>query len=439
MHIRRSTEEGSVLAITLILAALIGLMLAAYLTLIGSQNRFTQRSQVWNNAIPLCESGVEEALAHINYIGTTSNFAINGWVLANTNFVKARTNSDMICEMNISGDLQPVITVKGSVRAPVQTNYVTRTVRVKTKFNRRFPQAVLAKGSILIGGSGIIDSFSSTNSLYNTGGQYDPAKRHDDATIATDAKAAGAINLGSATVYGRGATGPGGTIVVGGSGVLGSAAWDDSGAHKGNAQPGYTTDDLNLYIPENKLPPPFPAGFSPWQNQTLLGVTIGGVTLPSTTFAYVIGDGDWVVDAINLSSKDIFLVNGKARLYVRTTTTLSAQAAIKVVNVASLELYAGGNIDLGGGGVANGPGYAVNFAVYGLKTCTAVSYSGNAQFIGTINAPQAAVSLTGTADAIGAIVGASFSLSGGMGLHYDEALRGDPKEGRYLVASWQEM
>jgi len=438
MQIRRSTEQGSVLGITLILGALIGLMLAAYLTLIGSQNRFTQRSQVWNNAIPLCEAGVEEALAHINYVGTTSNFAINGWVLANTNYIKTRTNSEMMCEMNISGDLQPVITVKGSIRAPVQTNYVTRSVRVKTKFNRRFPQAVLSKGAISIGGGGTIDSFDSTNSLYNTGGKYDPAKRHDDATIATDAKGAGAISLGNSTIYGRAATGPGGTITVGASGVLGSSAWDDDPANKGKVQPGATTDDLNLYIPDNKLPVPY-SGFAPWPNQILTGILLGGIAMPITTYTYVIGNGDWVIDSINLGSKDTFLVTGKARLYVRGTTSVGGQAAIKIADGASLEMYAGGDVALGGGGVANNPGFASNFALYGLRTCTSVSYSGNAQFIGTINAPQAAVSLSGTADAIGAVVGASFSLSGTMGLHYDEALRGNPKEGRYLVASWLEM
>src|SRR2546421_7320062 len=148
MRLRTSKQEGSILAIMLILSALIGLMLAAYLTMVGGQNKFTQRSQVWNNAVPIAESGVEEALAHINYSGTTSNFAINGWTAVNTNFVRTRVDGDNRCEMNISSDIQPVITVKGSIRAPLQTNYITRTIQVKTKFNRRFPQAVLSKGGV---------------------------------------------------------------------------------------------------------------------------------------------------------------------------------------------------------------------------------------------------------------------------------------------------
>ncbi len=434
MRIRTAHQEGSILAIMLILSALIGLMLAAYLTMVGSQNKFTQRSQVWNNAMPTAEAGVEEALAHINYSGTTSNFAINGWVLSNTNYIKTRSDGETICQMNISGDIQPVITVKGSIRAPVQTNFISRTVRVKTKFNRRFPQAILSKGGISIGGSGKIDSFDSTNSLYNTGGQYDPLKADDKATIATDSKTAGSINTGNATIYGKAATGPGGSITVGAAGVLGSSAWDNNPANKGKIQPGYTTDDLNVYIPDNKLPIPF-SGVPPLANQTLTGITVGGVTLGVTTYTYVISSGDYVMDSVNLSSKDTILVTGKARLYVKGTTSLAGQAAIQIANGASLEMYAGGNVSLGGGGVMNGPGYAANFAVYGLPTCTAVTYNGNSQFIGTINAPEADVKLSGTSDAIGAVVGASFTLSGGLGMHYAEALRGNQKEGQALVAS----
>lgn len=438
MQIRKSQQEGSILAIMLILSALIGLMLAAYLTMVGGQNKFTQRSQVWNNAVPIAESGVEEALAHINYSGTTSNFAINGWTSVNTNFVRTRVDGDNRCDMNISSDIQPVITVKGSIRAPLQTNYITRTVQVKTKFNRRFPQAILSKGGISIGGSGNIDSFNSTNSTYSTGGQYDPAKRHDDATIASNSKTAGAVSIGNATVYGKAATGPGGTLAIGGSGVLGSSVWDSNGSNKGKAQPGYTTDDLNVYIPDNKLPAGF-SGVPPLANQTLVGVLFNGVGAASTTYTYVLGDGDYTMDSISLSSHDVILVTGKARLYVKGSTSLGGQSVIKLADGASMEMYAAGSVSLGGGGVMNTPGRAVNFAVYGLPTCASVSYSGNSQFIGTINAPQATVTLTGTADAIGAVVGASFNLNGGMGMHYDESLRGDPKEGRYLVASWQEI
>src|SRR5438876_3842264 len=194
MRISISHRQGSILVVLLILSALMGLMLAAYLNMVGSQNRFTQRSQVWNNVMPVCEAGVEEAMAHINYSGTTSNFAINGWVLSNTNYIKSRVNGDTKCEMKISGDIQPVITVKGSIQAPVQTNYISRRVQVKTKFNFRFPEAVLAKGPVALGGNAVVDSFNSADVLYSTLGQYDPLKAGDNATVATNSKQPGNIS-----------------------------------------------------------------------------------------------------------------------------------------------------------------------------------------------------------------------------------------------------
>src|SRR5688572_556244 len=86
---RHSTQAGA-LIITLIFCSLIAMVLMAYLSMVKYQHSFTHRAQVWNNCIPLCEAGLEEAMAHMNYIGTTSNFAINGWVLHTGAYRKER-------------------------------------------------------------------------------------------------------------------------------------------------------------------------------------------------------------------------------------------------------------------------------------------------------------------------------------------------------------
>src|SRR5690349_19157458 len=83
-------QSGGVLVITIVVCALVGLMLAAYLSMTANQQNMTQRSQVWNNAIPMCEAGVEEAMAHINHFNTTSNFGINGWTTLSTKYTKQR-------------------------------------------------------------------------------------------------------------------------------------------------------------------------------------------------------------------------------------------------------------------------------------------------------------------------------------------------------------
>jgi hypothetical protein len=424
MRIQQSSIRGSVLAITLIMSALIGLMLAAYLTLIGNQNRFTQRSQVWNNAVPVCEAGVEEALAHINYSGTTSNFAINGWQFVNTGYVKSRTNEDVRYEMTISTNEQPIITVKGLVRAPVQANYIGRTVQVKTKVNHRFPQAVLSKG--LVSASGTINSFNSTNATYSTpSGQYDPAKAHDDATVATLSKTAASLQIDNATIYGKVATGPGGVVSIN-NGSVGTTAWVN--ANKG-IQSGYATDDMNVYIPDARLPEGWGGTLPPLVNQT-----IGGIL-----YLIVLRDGDYEMSSLTMSGSQILLVQGKVRLWVKGDVNQTGSAVIKLDTGATLEMYVSGTCKLAGNGVQNVPSVAKNFSLIGLPTCTSITYSGGSEFIGTIYAPQATVSMGGNSEAVGAFVANSIQLNGGMSIHYDEALRGNPKEGRFLVASWQEI
>jgi len=236
--------------------------------------------------------------------------------------------------------------------------------------------------------------------------------------------------VGNASVYGKVATGPGGTVTVG-NGTVGSAPYVNNNANKGTVQPGYSTDDMNVYIPDAKLPDawaPLPASMS--------GPSI---IISLITYRMVLTSGDYVIDSINMSSSDKILIQGKVRLQVRGNISMTGSSQIVIDAGGTLELYVAGTADIGGGGVMNTPGYAKNFSLIGLPTSTAISYHGNAQFVGTIYAPQAAISLGGTTDAMGAFVGASMSLSGGMGIHYDEALRGNPKEGRYLVASWQEI
>jgi hypothetical protein len=52
-----------------------------------------------------------------------------------------------------------------------------------------------------------------------------------------------------------------------------------------------------------------------------------------------------------------------------------------------------------------------------------------------INAPQAAVSLSGNGAAFGSIIGNSITLNGNGGFHYDTSLGASPG---FAVASWNE-
>jgi hypothetical protein len=130
----------------------------------------------------------------------------------------------------------------------------------------------------------------------------------------------------------------------------------------------------------------------------------------------VIGNGDYRIASLTLNSGQKMAVVGKARLHVLGQTKTTAGSIIYIAPGASLELYAGGDVDLAGQGIWNYPGRAINLSIIGLNTCAGVSYTGGSKFCGTINAPYAAVKLAGNSESFGAFIGKTFQIVGTMDL-----------------------
>ena len=416
-----SKESGGILVVTLVISSLVGLMLASYLKMVSSQNTYTFRSQVWNSAIPLCEAGVEEALAHLNALGTNNNFGIRGWTLETNGYVRERTLDDGTYRAIIDTNFPPIITVQGRVRAPLQTaKYITRTVQVRTKWNYTFPQAIIAKSEIDLGGtSSRIDSFISTNIV---GGQYNLIYARAEAPVACLATTPGKFDLANTKIHGRiGYSAPGN--VIWSSGGVGDSLWLTLNT---GVQAGHSVSDLNVYVPDIVLPDNFGPVFAP------SGKTISGVT-----YKYVFDSGYYRMSTFTLNTSEKALFRGKANVHV--LGDMRVNGTIVVETTGDVTLYCGGKVELKGGGVANYRGYAANFAINGLNTCTEVEYGGSTRFIGTIYAPRALVKVTGGADIVGAIVADRFDFKGGFKLHYDECIQGKAEIGRFLVASWMEL
>ena len=77
MKIQTSREEGNTLLVVLLITGLIVVALGSYLNLALTEHKTVHRSLAWKAALPLAESGVEEALSHMNKNKT--NFAADGW------------------------------------------------------------------------------------------------------------------------------------------------------------------------------------------------------------------------------------------------------------------------------------------------------------------------------------------------------------------------
>ena len=71
-------QSGSILFTTLIIAGILGVGLASYLTLVGQQSRSVARSQNWNQSLVLAEAGIEDALQLMNKFAGSP--ALTNWV-----------------------------------------------------------------------------------------------------------------------------------------------------------------------------------------------------------------------------------------------------------------------------------------------------------------------------------------------------------------------
>lgn len=151
---------------------------------------------------------------------------------------------------------------------------------------------------------------------------------------------------------------------------------------------------------------------------------------------------DYVVPTISSSdSTKPLIIEGNVTIYVTSTSgnnavVVSGSGLIDITPNSCLTLYTAGGITISGGGFVNGTGLAQNLTVYGLPTCTSVTYSGSADFVGAVDAPEADFTFSGSEKAVGAFVVKTANISGSGGVHWDPTLNSGPG---FVVNNWNEM
>src|SRR5262245_52330687 len=110
----RRTEAGNFLMVALFTVGLIAALVIGCLSLVGSQNVATARSQAWNQCIPVIEAGIEEAMAHLNNRFDT-NLTSDNWVLQNGLYTQKRSIGDgyYVVGISMTNFLKPVILCTG--------------------------------------------------------------------------------------------------------------------------------------------------------------------------------------------------------------------------------------------------------------------------------------------------------------------------------------
>lgn len=419
MIIRPASESrsGSVLVVALVTALLIGITLGSYLWMVRAQHAQVLRSQSWNAALAMAEAGVEEAMAQLNPGAETNrNRTANGWGSPAAGFYGpvAREFGSASYQVKFTDEEFPTIYATGRVHVPLINQTVTRAIKVSTTNAPLFTGVLCAEDGILMNGNNVnSDSFNSADPNLSNNGSYDPTRTSTNGDIAS---IYGIVDVGNANINGDVLLGPEATLrSIGPNGVVtGGVAYD-----------------FNFAFPEVLLPD------GSWLTQIPNPRTIDG-----QSYEYVFeNSGNWIISG---APRTIY-VGTNAHVNLMFTGDVSPdliRVAGRGNEAGNLAIYmAGEKFALAGNALVDG-GVPANLAYFGLPSNTQISISGGADFIGTIYAPSASLTLNGSGlrpvDVSGAVVVRTATLNGHFGFHFDEALLLGKWRG-YVAVLWQEI
>jgi hypothetical protein len=417
--LRRKSDHGNTLVLTLVMTVTIGTVLASYLSLLGSRYKVTMRSQCWNAGVPVLEAGLEEALTHLQ--DDANNPTANGWTLTTISGQPVYTKQRVLADgsyflVNIYNGAavasnNPVVYSTGFVPSPLNNGaYISRTAKVVGTNQPFFGFAFATISQIQMNGNGLsADSFNSSLPSLSTNGQYDATKTSTNGSVAS---IYGPVDFGNHSIAGSLYLGPSASSTVPSSQVS-----------------GIINTDFNGSFPDAVLPT------TSWLPGTV--ATIGGASTYDFTTS-----GDYYVN----SSANIQIEAG-VTVRIRVDTANFNPGSIHIVSTngvsGTLSLYQVSGTATMSGNVTVDSGRARNFYYYGLPGVTSITYGGNSSFIGAIYAPEANLTLNGGGNNNG-LTGSSITksivaMNGHYNFHFDEDLLTAGPVKSYVVTSWKEL
>jgi hypothetical protein len=420
----KPSQSGSTLLVTLLLAVILGMTLAGYLSCLRSQNVLVAQSQAWNTAMAYAEAGIEEGMAQINVTFGTNYMPslLTNWASLGGVTYGPRTNAfpngsySVIIQATYP---TPTIISTGYCIVPPIGRQVVRTIQVTTTNRAVFDNAMCAQQNISFAGNNVsVDSYDSSDPLHSTNGLYYPPTRKAGGDVAS---LYGLIAIQNANVNGLLLTGPTGSYTVGSSGFVGDLNWTGPGLENG-----WWYDDFNMEIKD--VTPPDTAGFLP--------VPAG------ITNTYLLGSGGYYINGdLTISSGQSLFVAGFATLYISGELNMNGSSEIDIAPGAQLKIYCAGATSTMT--TINNSGNAYSFQYYGLPGNTIVNWGGNAEYIGTVYAPEAYFNCGGGGSGgygyQGSCIVNSIKLNGHFDFHYDESLRRLGPQAGFKVKTWQEL
>jgi hypothetical protein len=461
----RTRQRGSTILAALGVLALTALVVGMALSEARHRYLTSHQSSCWAQASPAAEAGVEMALMSAQGNSWTANgwtaapgapgtaavtksFPLSAGVTA-TGTISADVSVDKVTlsgkdwlrirstgRVNLSGgavsgvDSTDVLLRKLSLRkdrltgASMGTPQATRTIEILAEplTTSLFTRPLLMQKKFTVSG-GWVDSFDSEDPTKSTGGLYDVTKRQSNGDVAI-INTQGTSDLGDTPVYGDLAYGTG-AAPTGTTGVKGTITTPFTETVQPVAAPTWTTFNATPTVISTSV--------------TLTGSTQASPAKYKVS-SLTVSNGKVLTLAPHATGAESYL-----EVWVTGDFKTSGSGYILQKTGVHVTYHIAGDVTVSGSSFNNQSNKAANNIInvisVGASSSQKVTVSGSGTFIGVINAPAADFKISDSVSMSGAIIGKTTKITGGVNVHYDEALSrmsGGGSGGGYRVGSFVE-
>ncbi|HKB90801.1 MAG TPA: hypothetical protein VKC60_09835, partial [Opitutaceae bacterium] len=247
------SNQGSVLIVAMLLAAIIAIALGSYISMSTNALKLSNRSFYENASMNLADSGLElgvYALNQNNWTGWDTSDGVNAkQTFTGFNYPQNTTGKVKVYIQNYSPGVGqvPVVTAQAIINQPDGSAPVTKMVEVTLYQRSYFANGLVAKNQVSFSGNNAgVNSWNSnpTNSSPAQVVPYSSSVAHDHGSVGSTTvttATGGAVGLGNADIWGYAAVGGTTTasISVGPNGTIASF-----GSPQGTVDPTHITTDF---------------------------------------------------------------------------------------------------------------------------------------------------------------------------------------------------
>ena len=465
-------NSGSTIVATLAVLVLTSMIVGSALIEAGNRFRTSYQSSRWSQAAHAAEAGAELALMSAQkntWIAdgwsaapgapgaapVTKTFILSTGVPA-TGPISAEVSVDKIAMSgmdwiriqskglaDLSGgavagiDSQDIQLRKLSLRVDRSTGASVGTtprairtfeILAQPKSALPFKRPILTDKKLTLSGGGSVDSFDSADATKSTAGLYDAAKRQSGGNVGIN-DTLGASNIGNTDIYGD-------------MKYSGGAPGSTSNVH-GNISSPFNDPVSPVLSPGDVANPNYWTTFNPTPTKIDNTMTLTGGTQASPA--------RYKVTKIDISGGKVLTlaphavgVESYIEVWVTGDFDTSGTGYIQQEAGVHVTYHVEGDVDVKAAAFHNLSNRAtnniINVVTPAVGVTQTVTISNGGTFIGVIDAPGAALTVSGGADLSGAFIGKTMNISGGPSVHYDEAITRFGADGSagYQVSSFVE-